>query len=130
VFKEVKLEIQKLERKLERASGYAERKDLREQLRFKQREQTALNRQLAKEVVDDSAIVFCTNIGAGDKLLGNFDVVVIDECAQSLEVSCWIPILKGRRLVVAGDHKQLPPTIKSHKAEQEGLGQTLFERIV
>lgn len=46
---------------------------------------------------------------------GHFDVVVIDECAQALEASCWVPLLKARKCILAGDHKQLPPTIISHK---------------
>jgi len=41
-----------------------------------------------------------------------FDLIIIDECGQGLEVSCWIPLLKGKRAVLAGDHKQLPPTIQ------------------
>ena len=45
--------------------------------------------------------------------VGHFDVVVIDECAQCLEVSCWIPLLQAPRCVLAGDHLQLPPTIIS-----------------
>lgn len=45
----------------------------------------------------------------------HFDMVVIDECAQALEASCWIPLLKARKCILAGDHKQLPPTIVSHK---------------
>lgn len=45
----------------------------------------------------------------------HFDLVVIDECAQALEASCWIPLLKARKCVLAGDHKQLPPTVISHK---------------
>lgn len=46
---------------------------------------------------------------------GHFDLVVIDECAQALEASCWIPLLKARKCVLAGDHKQLPPTVVSPK---------------
>lgn len=59
-----------------------------------------------------------------------FDVAVIDEAAQALETSCFIPLLKAPRLVLAGDHKQLAPTIKSVKAEQMGLGTTLFDRLM
>jgi superfamily I DNA and/or RNA helicase len=59
-----------------------------------------------------------------------FDMVIIDEAAQALEATCWIPILKGRRLVLAGDHKQLAPTIKSSKAATMGLGTTLFDRLM
>lgn len=67
--------------------------------------------QAIKEVIEDSSIIFATNAGCGEKLFRkmtfniSFDVVVIDECAQSLEVSCWIPILKARKIVLAGDHK-------------------------
>lgn len=52
-------------------------------------------------------IIFCTNTGAGDKLLRNlkFDVIVIDECAQALEINCWIALLKGEKAILAGDHK-------------------------
>ncbi|KAL0629411.1 DNA-binding protein SMUBP-2 [Plecturocebus cupreus] len=46
---------------------------------------------------------------------GHFDVVVIDECAQALEASCWIPLLQAGKCILAGDHKQLPPTTISHR---------------
>ena len=59
-----------------------------------------------------------------------FDYVIIDEAAQGLEASCWIPMMRGRRCVLAGDHLQLPPTIKSKVAESKGLGITLFERAI
>uniref|UniRef100_H0X5A5 DNA-binding protein SMUBP-2 n=1 Tax=Otolemur garnettii TaxID=30611 RepID=H0X5A5_OTOGA len=58
-----------------------------------------------------------------------FDVVVIDECAQALEASCWIPLLKARKCILAGDHQQLPPTIISHKAALAGLSRSLMERL-
>ena len=57
-----------------------------------------------------------------------FDLVVIDECGQALEVSCWIPLLKGRRALLAGDHKQLPPTIKAN--DKSLLSHTLFTRAM
>jgi AAA domain/R3H domain len=59
-----------------------------------------------------------------------FDLVIIDEAAQALEAACWIPALLGKRLVLAGDHKQLPPTIKSSAAAAAGLGLTLFDRLL
>lgn len=58
-----------------------------------------------------------------------FDVVVIDEAAQALEVACWGALLLAGRAVLAGDHLQLPPTVISKQAENEGLGRTLFERL-
>lgn len=76
-------------------------------------------------------MVFATNVGTASKLLKDvtFDLVIIDEAAQALEVSCWIPILKAKRCVLAGDHLQLPPTIKSKTAAAKGLEVTLFDRI-
>ncbi|XP_030804855.1 DNA-binding protein SMUBP-2-like [Camarhynchus parvulus] len=59
----------------------------------------------------------------------HFDLVVIDECAQALEASCWIPLLKAPKCILAGDHKQLPPTIISHRAAAEGLSLSLMERL-
>jgi len=59
-----------------------------------------------------------------------FDLAVIDEAAQAMEASCFIPVLRSRRLVLAGDHKQLAPTIKSAKALKMGLGVTLFDRLM
>ncbi|XP_069660508.1 DNA-binding protein SMUBP-2 isoform X2 [Haliaeetus albicilla] len=60
----------------------------------------------------------------------HFDLVVIDECAQALEASCWIPLLKAPKCILAGDHKQLPPTIISHKAAAKGLSLSLMERLI
>jgi len=60
----------------------------------------------------------------------NFDVVFIDEAAQGLEAATWIPILKAKKVILAGDHCQLPPTIKSQIAAKEGLAETLFEKVI
>ena len=83
-----------------------------------------------QQVISGAEVVLATNTGAGDALLAQheFDLAVIDEAAQALECSAWIPMLKARRVVLAGDHKQLPPTVRSRDAERAGLGVTLFER--
>lgn len=60
----------------------------------------------------------------------NFHTVIIDEAGQSLEPACWIPILKAQKLILAGDHCQLPPTIKSKEAAKNGLNNTLLEKCV
>ncbi|KDO29841.1 hypothetical protein SPRG_19723 [Saprolegnia parasitica CBS 223.65] len=85
--------------------------------------------QVVREIVEHSDVLFATNAGAATKLLANlvFDVVIIDEAAQALEASCWIPLLMGKRCVLAGDHLQLPPTIKSDVAARAHM--TLFDRI-
>ena len=59
-----------------------------------------------------------------------FGTLFIDEAAQALEAACWIPIRKASRVIFAGDHCQLPPTVKSIAALKGGLGKTLMERIV
>lgn len=59
-----------------------------------------------------------------------FDVCVIDECAQSIEPSCWIAAQFAKRLVLAGDHKQLDATVKSDKASKAGLSLSMFERVM
>ncbi|RHY35962.1 hypothetical protein DYB38_011316 [Aphanomyces astaci] len=101
-----------------------ERKALRKEIR--EREQNVV-----ADIIQHSDVVFATNAGAATKLLRKvvFDVVVIDEAAQALEASCWIPLLRARRCVLAGDHHQLPPTIQSQSAKRQGLGLTLFDRV-
>ena len=78
-------------------------------------------------------MVFATNAGAAKRVLADdalFDLVVVDEAAQALEASCWIPLLKGTRAILAGDHKQLPPTVKCAGGSAETLSRTLFERLM
>lgn len=93
-------------------------------------------RQLEKKLVDyllDSASVVCATLtGINGELLGDrqFDLAVIDEAAQSTEPACWIPLLRCRRLVLAGDHCQLPPTIVSREATRDGFDVSLMERMV
>jgi ATP-dependent RNA/DNA helicase IGHMBP2 len=115
----------------------AEASALRKELRT--REQAVV-----LDVLKGCNVVLATNAGAKGvaKVLaggGNgravppeaaFDLVVIDEAAQAIEASCWIPILLGKRVVLAGDHKQLPPTIKSAKAAAGVVGTTLVDRVV
>lgn len=79
----------------------------------------------------EARVVACTLVGASNRLLvgQKFPTLFIDEAAQALEPACWIAIARAGRVVLAGDHKQLPPTIKSYEAMRGGLGQTLMERI-
>ena len=77
-------------------------------------------------------VIASTLVGAGNKLLDGqkFGTLFIDEAAQALEAACWIPIRRANRVIFAGDHCQLPPTVKSLEALKGGLGMTLMERIV
>ncbi|NXM24753.1 SMBP2 protein, partial [Oxyruncus cristatus] len=112
----------------ERSHFVGEIKALRKEL--KEREEAAMASALAH-----ASVVLATNTGASSdgplKLLpeNHFDLVVIDECAQALEASCWIPLLKAPKCILAGDHKQLPPTIVSHRAAAQGLSLSLLERL-
>ncbi|KAG0616875.1 hypothetical protein M758_5G148200 [Ceratodon purpureus] len=93
---------------------------------LKQREKEAIDNALTS-----AQVVLCTNTGAGDPLvrkLEAFDLVVVDEAAQAIEPSCWIPLLQGRRCVLAGDACQLAPTIMSREALDGGLSVSLMER--
>jgi predicted DNA helicase len=77
-------------------------------------------------------VIAATLVGANHPHIRDrrFHTVVIDEAAQGLEPACWIPILKADRLLLAGDHCQLPPTIKSDEKESRQLFNTLFEKLV
>lgn len=87
-------------------------------------------------IVDDliakAQVVTATLVGSNQYLIRNlnFHTVVIDEAGQALEPACWIPILKAQKLVLAGDHCQLSPTIKSSEAARKGLNTTLLEKCV
>lgn len=93
---------------------------------LKQREKEAIN-----DALTSAQVVLCTNTGAGEPLIRKleaFDLVVVDEAAQAIEPSCWIPLLQGKRCVLAGDACQLAPTIMSREALDGGLGVSLMER--
>jgi predicted DNA helicase len=77
-------------------------------------------------------VITCTLVGAGNRAIRHltYETVFIDEAAQALEPGCWIPITKANRVVLAGDHQQLPPTVKSEKAARDGLRETLFEKCI
>ncbi|XP_077177382.1 DNA-binding protein SMUBP-2 isoform X3 [Paroedura picta] len=113
----------------ERSHFLNEIKTLRKEL--KEREEIAMS-----EILRRANVILATNTGASSdgplKLLpeNHFDLVVIDECAQALEASCWIPLLRARKCVLAGDHKQLPPTVISYKAAAKGLSLSLMERLI
>ena len=91
-----------------------------------------LEDQAANRLIATADVVCTTNSTAGSELMQGreFDMVAIDEATQSTEPSCLIPILHGSKVVMAGDHKQLPPTILNREAEQGGLADTLFERLL
>lgn len=93
---------------------------------------TELEMRIHGQLFSEARVVACTLVGSANRILEgqHFGTLFIDEAAQALEAACWIPIRRATRVVLAGDHCQLPPTIKSFEAMKEGLGVTLMERIV
>ncbi|WP_268036654.1 AAA domain-containing protein [Algoriphagus sp. PAP.12] len=91
-----------------------------------------LEEYISYDIFQKTQVFACTLVGASHfQLKGmTFDVVFIDEAAQGLEAATWIPILKAKKIVFAGDHLQLPPTIKSYEASQSGLAETLMEKVI
>ncbi len=118
-----------------RTTGYDERQQrrlLREEARQLFQEADDLERYITEQVLESVQIITCTLVGASNRNIRHlsFDTVFIDEAAQALEPGCWIPIAKGQRVILAGDHHQLPPTVKSEKAARDGLRETLFEKCI
>lgn len=91
----------------------------------------SLEYEIRESLFTDSRVVACTLVGAANNILygRTFQSLFIDEAAQALEAACWIPICKSHRVIFAGDHKQLPPTIKCFEAERAGLSYTLMEKL-
>ena len=107
-------------------SGYHQKMD-----RLKSRA-AELEIRINAELFGEARVIASTLVGSDNRLLQGmkFGTLFIDEAAQALEAACWIPIRKASRVVLAGDHCQLPPTIKSMAAKKGGLEVTLMERIV
>ena len=93
---------------------------------------TELEVRINAQLFGEARVIACTLVGSANHLLEGqkFGTLFIDEAAQALEAACWIPIRRVSRVILAGDHCQLPPTVKSIAALKGGLGKTLMERIV
>jgi len=92
---------------------------------------TELEIRINAELFGEARVIACTLVGSANRLLDGmkFGTLFIDEAAQALEAACWIPIRRAGRVIFAGDHCQLPPTVKCYEALKGGLGRTLMERI-
>lgn len=87
---------------------------------------------IVNDLLARAQVITATLVGANHYTVRHlkYKTVVIDEAGQALEPACWIPILKARKVILAGDHCQLPPTIKSNEAANKGLATTLLEKCV
>ncbi|KAG7384713.1 DNA-binding protein SMUBP-2 [Phytophthora pseudosyringae] len=131
IVNDIRKEMTAMQTKLQKTRDKSVRFQLRREMKANRKEIRVREQKVVGDIVQHSNVVFATNVGAASKLLKDvtFDLVIIDEAAQALEASCWVPILKAKRCVLAGDHLQLPPTIKSKTAAAKGLEVTLFDRI-
>lgn len=87
---------------------------------------------VTNSILSNAQVIASTLVGSNTYSVKGmeFQTVFIDEAAQALEPACWIPIMKAQRVIFAGDHFQLPPTIKSYQAAKGGLETTLFEKAI
>ncbi len=138
-FSELRLLRKKLEQlrgmasKYKRNFGHHEREQkrlLKEEVRLLKSDADLLEFYIVNDLLNTTQVICSTLVGSSHPVLRGkkFKTVFIDEAAQALEPACWIPILKSERVVFAGDHCQLPPTIKSTDAARAGLSKTLFEK--
>ena len=114
-----------------RRPDYAGREALRNRLSRLRDRATALEVQINADLFDSAHVIASTLVGANHRLLHGrrFGTLFIDEAAQALEAACWIAIRRADRVVLAGDHQQLPPTIKCPEAARSGLERTLMQRL-
>ncbi|MGV3557832.1 AAA domain-containing protein [Larkinella arboricola] len=128
-------EFKNMAHKYKRNFGKAERdqrKALFDEAHRIMKEVTDIEQYVIDDLVAKAQVITATLVGSNQYMIRNlrFHTVVIDEAGQALEPACWIPILKAQKVVFAGDHCQLPPTIKSQEAARKGLNTTLLEKCV
>lgn len=111
--------------------GYEGKEALRNHLYKLRTRATELELKINEELFAEARVIASTLVSAGGKVLSHrrFSTLFIDEAAQALEAACWIAIAKADRVILAGDHCQLPPTIKCQEAARGGLDQTLLQKV-
>lgn len=135
--KKIKREAEDLSKKankFKRSFGPSERKqryELRKEAREARKWAKELEYRLTSHVVSQAEVILCTLVGASHSNLvdRNFKTCIIDEASQTLEPECWNVMLKAERTFLVGDHKQLPPTVKSKEALALGFDETLLDRM-
>ena len=150
IINEILNDIQSVLTKIKKCKKYGERKALYSELKLLKKELRQRERRIVNELLVQAQVVVATLHGSGSYELKNsvgtnnnegivFDTIIIDEVSQSLEPQCWIPLLlsnRFKRLVIAGDNMQLPPTIKTQKSNSSSsssasiLATTLFDRLM
>jgi superfamily I DNA and/or RNA helicase len=121
--------------KYKREYGYSERQQrklLLQEAKALKADADVLEFYIINDLLQNSEVIACTLVGSSHPTLRGkkYKTVFIDEAGQALEPACWIPIIRAERVVLAGDHHQLPPTVKSFEAGKAGLSKTLFEKCI
>ena len=128
-------EYRRMAGKYKRNFGHEERMQrnlLRKEAKMLKEDADRIETEITEDLLDRAQVIACTLVGSTHRLVEErqFKTVFIDEASQALEPAAWIAIRKAYRIVMAGDHLQLPPTVKSHQAAKEGLERTLFEKAI
>jgi len=128
-------EFKNMAHKYKRNFGKAEREQrnaLLDESRKLMKDAGRIEEGITENLIEKAQVITATLVGANHYTIRDlkFNTVIIDEAGQALEPACWIPLLKAKKVVFAGDHCQLPPTIKSSVAARNGLSTTLFEKCV
>lgn len=123
--------IRELSGRLKRLKG-AKRESARRMLHDLRDQTIKLEIKIDAQLFGEARVIACTLVGSANKQLNGkmFSTLFIDEAAQALEAACWIAISKAYRVILAGDHCQLPPTIKCYEATKGGLDRTLLQKII
>lgn len=114
-----------------RKKSHSEKETARNRLSRLRFRATELEVQIDTDLFSEARVIACTLVGSANRVLINhtFTTLFIDEAAQALEAACWIAIGKADRVILAGDHHQLPPTIKCIEAARGGLDRTLMQKV-
>jgi len=132
---DIQMELDRLYKRQERyrdrrSPGFDRERELRTEIETFKAQLRAIRKEIYRRVLDTAQVFIGTPMSVGDRSIREktFDLLVFDEATQATEPLSWIPIARATKVVMAGDHFQLPPTVRSKEAESRGLGVTLFER--
>jgi ATP-dependent RNA/DNA helicase IGHMBP2 len=114
-----------------RSPGRDEEQSLKREISMLRQDVKNLGKEVFRRVMKEAEVIVGTPTSIQDRSIRErmFDLVVLDEATQATEPMAWIPITSAQKVVMAGDHFQLPPTVRSREADEKGLGVTLFERL-
>ncbi|KAK9493790.1 P-loop containing nucleoside triphosphate hydrolase protein [Lipomyces doorenjongii] len=134
IVRDIRAEIDDSFAKIKKTRSGREKSEIYQNIRHLRKEYRMREKKALSQVLNQGLVVVCTLHGAGSSFLSavEFNAIIIDEVSQSFEPQCWIPLLmhpEAEKLIIAGDNKQLPPTIKAAMNEKV-LGTTLFDRLV